>query len=568
MNLKDKELSVQKQFKILLVVSFIILQGCSSNDELPIIHNGKLVVNSKAFEHPKIHKLYGNWQFYWKQIPIDSAGNFNANLLKEKEFVSFFPSSWKKNYHPAKGYGTFRLKLSIPKGTPQLTLKIHRVESAAVAWVNGKKVAELGTFSTIATESSSDGRGLYVPLPQEEELDIVLMVSNYHHAKGGGFSYGAVLGETNAILRKKEIFKLIEAASSLFIICISLYHLILFFFTEKKYMIAYFGLLCLTASIRQLFVGKVIIYDFFPNVSFYTIQLFRYLPLYFSIIFFTVYYKHLLPDEGNKWVARTIMAIAGVFLIFAFVGTYESTHLSYANAYLAFISISYTGIITCMGLLHKRELSLPIFISTFIAFAFLLNDILYVEKIIQTAFLSNYGVIIFLLMQSIINYRINSKMKVELKQLSLKVNSLEDEINFKTEEVTNLLTESIHQLKSKKQLTEKLSEIQKETNNNSLYKILAELKSERLNDSRAIILMENIRMLNYNFIKALKTKHPNITKIDVEICSFIRLGLTSLEIARLRGTSKFSVKSSRYRIRKKLKLQDDVRLTDYLNSFD
>ena len=159
-------------------------------------------------------------------------------------------------------------------------------------------------------------------------------------------------------------------------------------------------------------------------------------------------------------------------------------------------------------------------------------------------------------------------MKVELKQLSLKVNSLEDEINFKTEEVTNLLTESIHQLKSKKQLTEKLSEIQKETNNNSLYKILAELKSERLNDSRAIILMENIRMLNYNFIKALKTKHPNITKIDVEICSFIRLGLTSLEIARLRGTSKFSVKSSRYRIRKKLKLQDDVRLTDYLNSFD
>lgn len=69
-----------------------------------------------------------------------------------------------------------------------------------------------------------------------------------------------------------------------------------------------------------------------------------------------------------------------------------------------------------------------------------------------------------------------------------------------------------------------------------------------------------------NFIKKVKTKHPELTPNDLRLCAYLRLNLSSKEIAPLLNISPRSVEVKRYRLRKKMKLEHDANLTDYIIS--
>jgi DNA-binding CsgD family transcriptional regulator len=68
------------------------------------------------------------------------------------------------------------------------------------------------------------------------------------------------------------------------------------------------------------------------------------------------------------------------------------------------------------------------------------------------------------------------------------------------------------------------------------------------------------------FIK-LNDKHSCLTPRDIRLCAYLRLNLTTKEIAPLMGISIRGVEISRYRIRKKLKLDKDKTLTQYMMEF-
>ena len=66
------------------------------------------------------------------------------------------------------------------------------------------------------------------------------------------------------------------------------------------------------------------------------------------------------------------------------------------------------------------------------------------------------------------------------------------------------------------------------------------------------------------FLNKIKTKHPNLTPNDLKFCAFLRLNLSSKEIAPLLNISVRSVEIKRYRLRKKLELQHENNLIDYI----
>ncbi|NND78703.1 MAG: two component regulator three y domain-containing protein [Maribacter sp.] len=66
------------------------------------------------------------------------------------------------------------------------------------------------------------------------------------------------------------------------------------------------------------------------------------------------------------------------------------------------------------------------------------------------------------------------------------------------------------------------------------------------------------------FLKKLKSIHPDLTPNDLKLCAYLRLNLTSKEIAPLLNISVRSVEVKRYRLRKKMDLQHENSLTDYI----
>lgn len=67
------------------------------------------------------------------------------------------------------------------------------------------------------------------------------------------------------------------------------------------------------------------------------------------------------------------------------------------------------------------------------------------------------------------------------------------------------------------------------------------------------------------FYDRLKEKYPDLTENDLRVCSLVKLRFSIKEISNMLFLSPETIKSTRYRIRKKLNLAPDERLSDFLN---
>ncbi|MCC1483803.1 helix-turn-helix and ligand-binding sensor domain-containing protein [Winogradskyella immobilis] len=67
-----------------------------------------------------------------------------------------------------------------------------------------------------------------------------------------------------------------------------------------------------------------------------------------------------------------------------------------------------------------------------------------------------------------------------------------------------------------------------------------------------------------DFLKKIKKIHPTLTPNDLKLCAYLRLNLSSKEIAPLLNISSRSVEVKRYRLRKKMDLPHEASLTNYI----
>ena len=70
-----------------------------------------------------------------------------------------------------------------------------------------------------------------------------------------------------------------------------------------------------------------------------------------------------------------------------------------------------------------------------------------------------------------------------------------------------------------------------------------------------------------NFLRNLRNAYPNLTPKDQKLCAYLRMNLTTKEIAPLMNISVRGVEISRYRLRKKLELETDTNLVDFIMKF-
>lgn len=78
------------------------------------------------------------------------------------------------------------------------------------------------------------------------------------------------------------------------------------------------------------------------------------------------------------------------------------------------------------------------------------------------------------------------------------------------------------------------------------------------------IFEEAFNNADKDFLKKIKSLHPELTSNDLRLCAYLRLNLSSKEIAPLLNISTRSVEVKRYRLRKKLNLEHEDSLTDYI----
>jgi len=124
-------------------------------------------------------------------------------------------------------------------------------------------------------------------------------------------------------------------------------------------------------------------------------------------------------------------------------------------------------------------------------------------------------------------------------------------------EVLTRLKNEIDQIKSKPENEIKYGDLN----------ILKILIIDHLNlDKERQSLYNYIQELNINFYKNLEKKYPVLSEKEKRLCALLRLHLSSKEIASILGISYKSVEVNRYRLRKKMNLKKEEKLTDIINN--
>ena len=69
-----------------------------------------------------------------------------------------------------------------------------------------------------------------------------------------------------------------------------------------------------------------------------------------------------------------------------------------------------------------------------------------------------------------------------------------------------------------------------------------------------------------DMLTKLVRRYPKLSRTDIKLCSYLKLNLSSKEIAALMNISERSVESSRYRLRKKLGMASGQSFAEFFAS--
>ncbi|PRD49185.1 two-component regulator propeller domain-containing protein [Sphingobacterium haloxyli] len=158
--------------------------------------------------------------------------------------------------------------------------------------------------------------------------------------------------------------------------------------------------------------------------------------------------------------------------------------------------------------------------------------------------------------------------KKEKEVIKLRNEKLEAELGFKDKELANLTMNIIQRgevlSKIKDNINQTMNRLEdKEAQQNFKQLIRLIRSAERTNDDWEKF-NAHIHHANENFFLRLKQQHPDLTTNELKLCALLRMNLLSKEIAQLMHVTVKAVEVSRYRLRKKLKIDSEVNLYDYL----
>ncbi len=165
------------------------------------------------------------------------------------------------------------------------------------------------------------------------------------------------------------------------------------------------------------------------------------------------------------------------------------------------------------------------------------------------------------------------KARQERQIVELEKEKLEYELKHKSQEMANLMINFVRK-------NEILTEIKSD-----LLKVSSSLKGEGTRETKKQLLLvsnkidsniqsddvlkrieEQFDLVHNNFMKRLREKHPDLSNNERMMCAYLKMNLSSKEIAPLLNISIRGVETIRYRLRKKFGLEREDSLTDYLTS--
>ncbi|RLD69127.1 MAG: hypothetical protein DRI95_00950 [Bacteroidetes bacterium] len=415
---------------ILLLITLTGISSCNSNTPIEIPHSAKGILDLRNWDFVKDGniKLNGQWEFYWQRLYKPS--DFQKELVEKPEYIKV-PKLWSNQQqdskkYPLYGYATYRLKVLLNDDKQLINLYSKTaIYSSSQIFINGVDVGGNGKVSYKKETGSASYNLLIKPFQvKSDELEIIIHVSNFEKNRSGGFIFELQLGEVNHIakLEKKNLIINLLIIGGILIVII--YHFALFMMRPFKRSNLYLALFNL--FIVSYFSSLYGLQYFIPNFQF--IRDIRILGWFMAVPTFMLLIKSIFPKEINNHLPK-LAVIIGIGSYLAFLFDIEYTLDFYKG--VTIVSELYIIVIAILAAIRNKENAyIFLFSITFVAISGI-NDSLLHFGLIKSVNLAQFGIFMFLLIQSFIlssrfstAYKKNVKMSNELAYVNKNLENL------------------------------------------------------------------------------------------------------------------------------------------------
>ncbi len=216
------------------------------------------------------------------------------------------------------------------------------------------------------------------------------------------------------------------------------------------------------------------------------------------------------------------------------------------------------------------------------------NTLVYDFEIDKPWYLTHFALIIYLIIFLIIVYTTNKAYKryynkqesmlIEENKRLLEIVELEKEqeiMRYKNEQLIQefenknreLATSTMTLIKKNEllaQIKEDLKKFTESESNKNVKSVINTINKNINEEDTWNIFKDAFNNVDKDFLKKIKKLHSSLTPNDLRLCAYLRLNLSSKEIAPLLNISVRSVEIKRYRLRKKMELEHEQGLVEYI----
>jgi ligand-binding sensor domain-containing protein len=165
---------------------------------------------------------------------------------------------------------------------------------------------------------------------------------------------------------------------------------------------------------------------------------------------------------------------------------------------------------------------------------------------------------------------ITENLQTEKELIALRNAKLEADMVLKNNELASLATTVTQKTEFLSQLKDKLEIIHKDPENtgqNVFKEVIKTIDQDLDFDDNWSKFQIHFDELHHNFLHRLREKYPKLNPSWLLLCAYIRMNKSNKEIAALMNISVSGVEKRKYRLREKLGMEGEDRLSDFIATF-
>jgi ligand-binding sensor domain-containing protein len=158
--------------------------------------------------------------------------------------------------------------------------------------------------------------------------------------------------------------------------------------------------------------------------------------------------------------------------------------------------------------------------------------------------------------------------RTEKEIVRLENEKLEADVNYKNKELSTMTMHLVQRNKLLAKIKEVISIVIKSDDipdgSGSLRHLVRSIRDVEKGDHELDQMTMHFNNVNNEFFNKLKDRYPDLSPNDLKFCAYLRMNLSSKEMAQLMNVTIKAIEVGRYRLRKKLSLQPEINLYEFL----